>query len=154
MYTRIFGIALLLLLPILSVAQGIAGTYKLLTFKSTFDDGSFYEPLGNQPSGYVIITQKRFMAVLAASDRKPGRSTEEQAALLRSLIAYTGPYRIIGNRLITDVDISWNQTWTGVPQGRTWTVEGNQLILVTDKAPSIQDPSKLASARLVWERIE
>ena len=140
--------------PITASAQQVLGTYKLVSFKSTFEDGTSYNLLGTNPNGYAIITPKRFMAVLASSERQPGNTADEKAALFNSLIAYSGPYTIEGSKLVTAVDVSWNQTWTGTKQGRTWTVEGNQLILVTDKAPSVRDPSKLAVARLVWEKVE
>lgn len=113
-----------------------------------------YNLLGTNPDGYAIITPKRFMAVLASGERQPGSTVDEKAALFNSLIAFSGPYTIDGSKLITAVDVSWNQTWTGIKQGRTWTIEGNQLVLVTDKSPSVRDPSKLAVARLVWEKIE
>lgn len=50
------------------------------------------------------------MAVVAAKGRKPGLKVEQQAELLRTLLAYTGTYKLSGNRFITKVDISWNQS--------------------------------------------
>ncbi len=133
----------------------VVGTYKLLTFTVSIDDGTSYDYWGAQPpSGYAVITPKRFMVVIAASDRKPGREAEDKLALFNSMIAYSGPYSIVGTKLMTDVDVSWNQAWTGTRQGRTWSLEGDKLVLVTDKAPSIKDPSKMAVARLVWQKVE
>jgi hypothetical protein len=137
-----------------AVAQQLEGTYKLISFESTYEDGTSYTMLGDKPDGYIIITPKRFMTILASANRQPGKSVDERAALYTSLIAYTGPYTIEGSKLITAVDVSWNQTWTGTKQGRTFAIEGNRLILVTDKAPSVKDSSKMAVGRLVWERAE
>ncbi len=141
-------------IPMAAFAQSLLGTYKLVSFNSVFEDGTSYSYLGANPVGYTIITPKRFTSMLVSAERQPGRTVDERAALFNSLIAYSGPYTIEGSKLFTAVDISWNQTWTGTKQGRTWTIEGNQLILVTDKAPSVKDPSKLAVGRLVWEKIE
>lgn len=137
-----------------AAAQTVVGTYKLISFISTFEDGTSYDFLGAQPVGYAIITPSRFMAVLASADRKPGNSPEARLALFNSMIAYSGPYAIEGSRLITEVEVSWNQAWTGTKQGRTWNIEGDRLVLVTDKAPSVKDPSKMASGRLVWQKVE
>jgi hypothetical protein len=154
MKKHIFTLLTVLAIPMAASSQQLLGTYKLVSFESTFEDGTKYTMLGTNPTGYAIITPKRFMTMLASPERQPGSTPDAKAALLNSLIAYSGPYTIEGSKLITAVDISWNQTWTGTKQGRTWTLEGNQLILVTDKAPSVKDPSKLAVGRLVWEKVE
>ena len=148
-----FIVALLFLVGNAS-AQSLIGTYKLISFTSKFDDGTSYEFLGPQPVGYIVITPKLFTSILVSADRKPGATADVKLALFNSLIAYSGPYTIEGTKLITDVEVSWNQAWTGTKQGRTWRVEGDKLILVTDWAPSVKDPSKKASGHLVWQKIE
>jgi hypothetical protein len=135
-------------------AQPITGTYKLISFTSDYGDGASVTPFGPQPTGYIIITPKRFMAMLVSDTRRPGATAEDRIALFNSVIAYSGPYKLEGSRLVTDVDISWNQAWTGTKQGRTLTIDGNRLTLVTDRAPSGLDPSRTVSARLVWEKVE
>lgn len=150
----ILSLLLALSFAMTASAQQPLGTYKLVSFKAVSDDGTSSDFFGANPQGYVVITPKRFITILVSGDRQSGKTADEKVALFNSLIAYTGPYTIEGSKLITAVDVSWNQTWTGTKQGRTWNVEGNQLILLTDKAPSIKDPSRLGSARLVWEKIE
>lgn len=137
-----------------AASQGLVGTYKLISFTSKFDDGTSYEFLGPQPVGYTVITPKLFTSILVSADRRPGAAADAKLALFNSLIAYSGPYTIEGTKLITDVEVSWNQAWTGTKQGRTWRVEGDKLILVTDWAPSVKDPSKKASGHLVWQKVE
>lgn len=137
-----------------ATAQGLVGTYKLISFTSKFDDGTSYEFLGSRPVGYIVITPKIFTSVIASTERKPGNTEDAKLALYNSLIAYAGPYTMEGSKLITNVEVSWNQAWTGTKQGRTWAVEGDKLILTTDWAPSVKDPSKKASGHLVWQKIE
>lgn len=134
--------------------QNLVGTYKLVSFTSNYSDGTTVDAFGKLPVGYTIITPKLFMSVLVSDSRKAGTSTDDKLALYNSQVAYSGPYTIEGTKLITAVDVSWNQAWTGTKQGRTFTVEGNRLTLVTDMAPSVFVPGKSASARLVWEKIE
>lgn len=135
-------------------AQQLVGTYKLISFTSDYSDGTTVEAFGKLPNGYTIITPKRFMSLLVSDTRKPGTAPDDKLALYNSIIAYSGPYTIDGAKLITAVDVSWNQGWTGTKQGRTFTIDGNRLTLVTDRAPSALEPGKTVSARLVWEKIE
>ena len=151
-----FFFALILSLGMSTIAFGqeLIGTYKLVSFTSNFSDGTTVDAFGKLPSGYTIITPKRFMSLLVSDTRKAGSTTDDRLALYNSLLAYSGPYTVEGTKLITAVDISWNQAWTGTKQARTFTVEGNRLSLVTDMAPSALSPGKSVSARLVWEKIE
>jgi len=36
------------------------------------------------------------------------------------MIAYTGKYRLEGNKFITTVDAAWNEEWVGAEQIRFW----------------------------------
>lgn len=150
----IFALLLSFTLSNVACAQQLVGTWKLLSFSSDYGDGSSVEPFGKKPSGYLIITPLRLITVLTSDTRKAGTTADDKVALFNSVISYSGPYRIEGARLVTDVDVSWNQTWTGSKQGRTFSIDGNRLTLVSDRAPSAFDPTKTVSARLVWERAE
>ena len=149
-----FPIIALLLLVGNAAAQGLVGTYKLISFTSKFEDGTSYEFLGALPVGYTVITPKVFTSILVSADRKPGNTADAKLALFNSIIAYSGPYTIEGSKLTTQVEVSWNQAWTGTKQGRTWSIDGDKLTLITDWAPSVKDPSKKASGHLVWQKIE
>lgn len=92
--------------------------------------------------------------MLTAQDRKPGRSLEQKGALLDTLIAYAGPYRVQGDKFIVDVDTSWIQAWNGKPQSRTWSMSGNRLTLVSDPAPYTRDPSKTSIATVTFEKVD
>lgn len=135
-------------------AQPITGSYRLISIAADYGDGSVVETFGKHPSGYAIITPKRFTVVLVAENRKAGTSPEEKLALFGSQISYSGLYQIEGTRFITQIDVSWNQVLTGTKQERNWMVEGNHLVFWTDKTPSVLDASKTTSTRTVWERVE
>lgn len=134
--------------------QPTPGAYKVVSFELELDGEKNVNYFGQTPQGYIVLTKTMFVSVLTADGRKAGRSNEEKAALLDSLIAYAGPYRIEGNKLIVDVQASWVQAWTGKAQTRTWSVDGNRLTLVTEKAPYSRDPSKMAIAKLVFEKVD
>jgi hypothetical protein len=40
--------------------------------------------------------------------RKPAKMVQERADLLNTLVAYTGTYRLEGEKWITNVDVAWN----------------------------------------------
>jgi hypothetical protein len=55
------------------------------------------------------------------------------------MIAYAGTYRIDGDRVIHDVEASWNQLWTGSKQVRFFKAEGDTLTIATAVARSPRD---------------
>jgi Lipocalin-like domain len=92
------------------------------------------------------------MALTTAVDRRPGDGLAERAALQKSMLAYSGKYRVEGDDFITTVDISWNEIWNGTEQRRHYRIEGDRLFIDSAPAPSITNPGKTDFRRLVWER--
>jgi Lipocalin-like domain len=43
------------------------------------------------------------------------------------MLAYSGKYRTEGNKIIINVDIVWDELWTGTEQVRYYRIEGDQL---------------------------
>jgi hypothetical protein len=108
---------------------------------------------GTHPKGYLILTREgRIIALTTADDRKGGMGDPERAALHKSMLAYSGRYRIEGNDFITAVDVSWNEDWNGTEQRRHFTVEGDRLLIESAPAPSIVSPGKIDFRRIVWAR--
>ena len=154
MHRHVIALVLGLLMPLSCLAQNpIVGTYKIVSYVIEID-GQPREIFGKHPHGYAIITPARITFVITAENRKFGTSVEEKSALWDSMIAYTGPYRIDGDKLITSVDTSWNENWNGTQQTRMWEVQGNRLYLTSLPAPYARDPSKIVVARLAWEKAE
>ena len=110
--------------------------------------------LGKNPIGYLILTPSgRMSTVLEADGRKPAKTDDERSALLRTLIAYTGKFRIEGDKWITKVDASWNGTWNGTEQERTYRLDGDKLFVISMWQPnSTMTGNPVARAILEWER--
>ncbi len=69
---------------------------------------------GSKPKGSLILTpEDRAMALTTAENRVSGDGDAERAALHKSMLAYTGRYRVEGSELVTTVDTSWNEAWNG-----------------------------------------
>ncbi len=103
---------------------------------------------------HIGSTPKRFIRVIAADRRTAGSTAEARAALRTSFVASFSPYAIEGSKLLVPVDVSQNQSWTGTNQGRTWQRDGKQSTLTTDPEPLSSDPSKIVTARPVFEKVE
>lgn len=100
----------------------------------------------------MLTREGRIMVLTTAENRRAGMGDAERAALHRSMLAYSGKYRIEGSDLITVVDASWNEEWNGTEQRRHSRIEGNKLFIESAPAPSIWFPGKTDFRRIVWER--
>jgi hypothetical protein len=109
------------------------GVWKLVSYDVEVQaTGERFPPMGKDPTGYVIFTpEARVWFVLTGDGRKPATTVEAKADLLDSLIAYTGTYRVEGDKWITSVEVAWNPAWVGTEQSRSFTVEGERLRVLT-----------------------
>lgn len=132
--------------------EALTGSWKLVSWQ-VIVEGQPQDFFGTKPKGSLILTREgRAMALTTAERRTPGEGAAERAALHKSMVAYTGRYRIEGGEFVTTVDASWNEAWNGTEQRRRFRVEGNKLIVESAPAPSILFPGKVDFRRIVWER--
>lgn len=133
-------------------SDALAGNWKLVSWQVVVGE-EIQNPFGLHPRGYLLLTREgRAMVITTAESRKPGDDTADRAALHKSMLSYTGKYRLEGNDFITTVDISWNESWNGTEQRRHYRIEGDRLLIDSAPAPSIIYPGKTDFRRLVWER--
>ena len=135
----------------------LVGIWKLLSFENEFQDGSpRHAVYGQNPTGYIILTAEcRMMAIIEGEGRKPAKTDEERAALLRTMFAYTGLYRLEGDKWITKVDVSWNSAWNGTDQVRFYKLDGDRLQVTSIWQPSANLPgSPVTRGVLQWERVK
>jgi hypothetical protein len=69
--------------------------------------------------------------IFTGEGRKPAKTAQERADLLNSLIAYSGMYRLEGDKWITKVDVAWSPEFVGTEQTRFFRLEGNRLHVLT-----------------------
>lgn len=138
--------------------KNIVGTWKLISFEMKTDD-KISHPFGENPSGHLIYDEKNYMAVLISKEnRNKNVSTEditkipeeEKVALSDGFIAYSGKYKVLDDKIIHNVEISFIPNWVGRPLERFYQLSEGNLILET---PALEvEGSKLVS-RLTWEKI-
>ncbi len=45
--------------------------------------------------------------------------------------AYTGTYRLEGDKWVTSVEVAWNREWVGTEQSRSYKIDGNLIQVLT-----------------------
>ncbi len=111
----------------------VQGAWRLLSYEVETQATGQKEPvMGKNPAGYVIFTPEgRVWFVLTGEGRKPAKTVQERAELLDTLVAYTGTYRVEGDKWITKVEVAWNPAWVGTEQARSFKVDGDRLSVLT-----------------------
>jgi len=134
-------------------ARQLAGSWKLTSWTIQVIGGDATEPFGRDPKGRALITPDGYAAfIIAAANRKPAESDAKSAALLKTLLVYTGPFTVDGDKFTTKVDISWNELLTGKDQVRFFKLEGDKLAIRTAEQVSAVYPGKKVVGTLIWER--
>lgn len=114
-------------------AKDVHGLWKLVSYEVEIkESGEKILPMGSNPPGYVLfMPEGRVFFMFTGADRKPATSDKERAELLGSLVAYTGAYRIEGDKFITKVEVAWNPAWVGTEQVRPFKIIGNRIQITT-----------------------
>jgi len=134
-------------------AKQLMGSWKLTSWTIQVIDGEASQPFGPNPKGRAVFTPDGFSAfMIARSDRKPATSDADSAVLLKSLMVYTGKFTVDGDKLTTNVDLSWNEILTGTAQVRFFKLEGDKLFVRTAEQASAVYPGKKVVGTLTWER--
>ena len=136
-------------------AKQLAGTWKVVSLITKFDGGDAVEPFGPNPKGRLVLTHEgQWIIILTAANRGPAKNFEEKAALLDSMLAYSGTYTTEGNRMTIRVDMSWNEIYSGSNQDqiRFFNVDGDKLTIRSPEIVSAVRPGQKAVATLTLER--
>lgn len=133
----------------------IVGTWKLVAV--TYEDAQTKERtpvLGEHPRGYQIATPEgRWIALVTANGRPVPKTDEDRAKALRSMIAYSGRYRVEDNKVITKVEVAWNEAWVGGEQVRFLRFEGDDVLNI--ESPPMPHPNvdhKTVKVIVTWAR--
>lgn len=131
----------------------LVGTWKLVSWQVIAENGTRHDIFGFSPKGYLVLTPEgRSIVLTTASGRSGGMDDASRIALHKSMLSYSGRYRVEGSDFITTVEISWNEEWNGTEQRRHYRVEGDKLFIESAPAPSIVSPGKTDFRRITWVR--
>src|SRR5437762_5599373 len=107
----------------LAVDNDISGTYRLVVEQRRIVDTGELVPIPN-PLGYITYGKDGRVLVVILRHPRPRPealdkiSDQQRADLHRTMTAYGGTYRFDGKNVAHNIDISWNEVWTGSKQVR------------------------------------
>lgn len=137
-----------------SDAKNVVGVWRLVSV--VYEDAETKERtpvLGEHPKGRQIATaQGHWLALVTADGRKVPQNDAERAQALRSMIAYTGRYRVEGGKVVTKVEAAWNEAWVGGEQVRFIRFEGDRLFIESPPMPHPNVGGKVVRVIVIWER--
>ena len=130
----------------------VVGTWRLVSFEREYQAGGEREyPMGKAPTGYILFLPEGRMAVIITGEGRTAPTTDQdRAGLYNSLVAYTGRYRVDGDKWITTLDVSANPAWVGTEQTRSFRVSGDRLQEMT--AWMARPDNRMARALITYER--
>ena len=132
----------------------IVGTWTLVSV--VYDDVATNErtPVyGEHPRGIQIATPGgRWLALMTAEGRPVPKTDADRAQALKTMIAYTGRYRVEGGQVITKVETAWNEAWVGGEQVRNIRFEGDRLYIESPPMPHPNIDDQTVRVIVVWQR--
>jgi len=136
----------------------IYGTYKLIsTSQKVVATGEIVTLATEQ--GFINYGRDGRMLVIITRGVRPKpetfnkMTTQDRVALFDSMTAYAGTFKFDGKTLEHNVDISWNEMFTGTTQIREVTRDGERLSISTRPQPSARD-GRMSITTLVWEKVK
>jgi len=134
--------------------RNIVGVWRLVSV--VYEDAETKERtpvLGEHPKGRQIATAEgQWLALVTADGRTVPKTDAERAQALRTMIAYTGRYRVEGGKVITKVEAAWNEAWVGGEQVRFIRFEGDRLFIESPPMPHPNVGGKVVRVIVIWER--
>jgi hypothetical protein len=137
-----------------TLRQKIVGTWKLVSVVYEDQETKARTPvLGEHPAGRQIATADGlWLALVTAEGRPIPKTDEERAQALRTMIAYTGRYRVEDGKVITKVEAAWNEAWVGGEQTRFIRFEGDRLFIESPPMPHPNQNNKVVRVIVIWDR--
>src|ERR1700704_1990924 len=137
-----------------SDVTNIVGVWRLVSV--VYEDAETKERtpvLGEHPKGRQIATaQGHWLALVTADGRKVPQTDEEGAQGLRTMISYAGRYRVEDGKVITKVEVAWNEAWVGGEQTRFIRFDGDILHIESPPMPHPNLAGKVVRVIGTWRR--
>lgn len=132
----------------------IVGVWKLVSVVYEDQETKALTPvLGEHPKGRQIATADgKWLALVTGEGRAVPKTDAERAQALRTMIAYTGRYRVEGGKVITKVEAAWNEAWVGGEQVRFIRFEGDRLFIESPPMPHPNQNNRVVRVIVIWDR--
>ncbi len=135
-------------------SSNLVGTWKLVSMQFVFDDnGERVDVYGASPAGYISLgSDDRMMGIITAANGERQANTDP-AALFRTMLAYSGTYRLEGDRFIVTVDAAWHPSWVGTEQVRFIRIDGDRMEITTAPQTLPLYGKRIGRGVLAWRRV-
>jgi hypothetical protein len=134
-------------------ASKLAGVWKLASWQVQYVGENPKEPFGSNPKGRLIVTTDGYWTVLITkAGREPAANNADRAKLLRTMVGYSGQFKLEGDKITSSPDITWNEVGTGKNQVRYVKMDGEKLVISSPEQASVLEPGKRVTTTLTWER--
>jgi hypothetical protein len=141
------------------VGQELYGTWRLVSFtQQVVATGQTEDPYGKAPKGFINFSPDGRMYAIVVRDNRPKpadltkMTDQERAELFKTMLAFAGTFKLDGDRVMFNVDISWNENWTGTTQVRNVRIEGRTLVLST--GPFSGPDGRQVAVTVTWEKVQ
>lgn len=103
------------------MAQQIAGTYKLFKYGYSYKNQDVFKPISDWYSGHIHYADTGYMSVVLRFAEAPTEFSE--------IVAYSGTYKVEGNKINHQVMMSVRPEYEGQSLDRVFTLSDNVLEL-------------------------
>lgn len=152
-----WGVALVLMAAVMGSSfaadsNPLVGSWRLVSYEREYQSAGEREyPMGKAPTGYIqFLSDGRMAVVITGEGRTVATTDQERASLFNTLVAYTGRYRVEGDKWITAVDVSANPALVGTDQLRSFRITGDRLQEMTGWIA--RPDNRMARGVLTYER--
>ena len=135
----------------------LVGAWKLVSWEREIQEsGKRIFFFGKKPTGSLVFTPEgRGTEIVTAEGRMAPTTEKERAALLDSMVALAGTYRVEGDRYIRKYDVAWNPARVGIETVGTFRLEGKRLHVIGDWTPAtVAGKSAVGRTIATWERLK
>jgi hypothetical protein len=127
------------------LASQLLGSWRMTSWTfEVLETGEVKDALGKNPRGYINYSPDgRMMVLVLREDRPLPKSLvpapEEKISLYDTMFAYAGTYSVEKDRVIHNIDMSWNKSWEGTQQIRFIEMDGRTFTYKTAPAKNPLD---------------
>ena len=155
----VLGLLLMALQPSFADDRAkLVGVWKLVSWEREVQaTGARLPSMGKNPTGYLVFTPEgRMMQIITAEGRTAPTTEKERAALLDSMSAFAGTYRVEGDRYITKFDVAWHPARVGVETVNSFRLEDSRLQVTGDWTPATaaDKAGNVGRSITTWERVK
>lgn len=127
-----------------SMVMNLIGSWDLVHWYREREDGTREKNGGEHPRGRLTYTEDGFVHAILISDGRPHPdnveiSDSDKIQLFKTVMAYSGTYRLENNKVVHAVDLSWNELWSGTLLIRYVELEGDWLRVKTSPVRDLYD---------------